>query len=194
MKTKKNIRDSCFFFLQKDILLRLYRGFMFYLCYLYLFTYTGAQHDFHVRWCSCCLAVTWQVSLVERELLALPEHMNSPSGVSGIRVARSWTLCVVFCRSLFVLFILVIVFSPFSIYGIWLPLWYLQPFLRISLVIYKNLQLECILHYWRRILPSISLLLICVTFSELKSFYWWLFLDYQALHLLLTSLATRYCP
>jgi hypothetical protein len=29
------------------------RGFMFYLCYVYLFTYTGVQHDFHIRLCSC---------------------------------------------------------------------------------------------------------------------------------------------
>ena len=26
------------------------KEFMFYLCYLYLFTYTGVQHDFHIRW------------------------------------------------------------------------------------------------------------------------------------------------
>ena len=25
---------------------------MFYLCYLYSFTHTGVQHDFHIRWCS----------------------------------------------------------------------------------------------------------------------------------------------
>ena len=25
------------------------KGFMFYLCYLYLLTYTGVQHDFHIR-------------------------------------------------------------------------------------------------------------------------------------------------
>jgi len=28
----------------------LFRGFMFYWCYLYLFTYTGVQHDFNIRW------------------------------------------------------------------------------------------------------------------------------------------------
>jgi hypothetical protein len=25
------------------------RGFIFYLCYLYLFSYTGVQHDFYIR-------------------------------------------------------------------------------------------------------------------------------------------------
>ena len=36
-----------------------YRGFMFYLCYLYLLKHTGVQQDFHSRWCSCRLSVTW---------------------------------------------------------------------------------------------------------------------------------------
>jgi len=37
-------------------------GFMCYLCYLYLFTYTGVQHDFYIRWCSCPLTVTQRES------------------------------------------------------------------------------------------------------------------------------------
>ena len=46
----------------------------------------------------------------------------------GVRVALSLVFCVVFCRSLFVLFRLAIhdcVVCP-SIYGFWLPIWYLQ--------------------------------------------------------------------
>ena len=27
----------------------------------YLFTYTGVQHDVHVRWCSCRWTVTWRM-------------------------------------------------------------------------------------------------------------------------------------
>jgi len=54
-------------------------GFMLYLCYLYLFTYTGVQHDFHIRRCSCPLAVTRGVSHVEQEMLTLPEYLTSPS-------------------------------------------------------------------------------------------------------------------
>ena len=38
------------------------RGFVFYLYYLYLFTYTGVQHDFHIRLCSYRLTVTRRVS------------------------------------------------------------------------------------------------------------------------------------
>ena len=54
------------------------------------------------------------LTLVEQELLTLPEHLNSPPGFNGVRVARSYVFCVVFCRSLFIFlsfFLLVIVFS-----------------------------------------------------------------------------------
>ena len=40
---------------------------------------------------------------VEQELPTLPEHLSSPSVFSGVRVTRSLVLCVMFCRSLFVL-------------------------------------------------------------------------------------------
>jgi len=49
----------------------------------------------------------------------------------GIHVARSLVFCVLFCRSLFVLLSFYIghfIVCP-SIYGFWLPLWYLQTFL-----------------------------------------------------------------
>jgi hypothetical protein len=45
------------------------RGFTFYLLYLYLLTYNVVQTDFHIRWCSCRLIVTWRVSCVEQPLL-----------------------------------------------------------------------------------------------------------------------------
>jgi hypothetical protein len=44
------------------------------------------------------------VPLVEQELLTLPYHLSSPPVFSGILVTRSIVLCVMFCRSLFVLF------------------------------------------------------------------------------------------
>jgi hypothetical protein len=43
------------------------------LCYLYLFTYTGVQHDFHVRWYLCYFTVARQVLLMEQELTTLPQ-------------------------------------------------------------------------------------------------------------------------
>ena len=79
-------------------------GVISYLCYLHLFTYTGAQHNFHIRWCLCRLTGTRLVSHVEQELLTLPERRSSPVLVfSGVRVVRSLVFCVIFCRSLFVL-------------------------------------------------------------------------------------------
>ena len=36
------------------------RWFMLHLCYLYFFTDTGVQGDFHIRWCSYCWPVTRQ--------------------------------------------------------------------------------------------------------------------------------------
>jgi len=55
------------------------------------------------------------------------EHLNSLPIFSGARVTRILVLCVILCRSLFVLFLLIIVLS--SIYGFWLPLWYLHTLL-----------------------------------------------------------------
>jgi hypothetical protein len=42
-------------------------------------------------------------SLVKQELLVLPEHLGSPRIFSGDRITRSLGLCVMLCRSLFVL-------------------------------------------------------------------------------------------
>ena len=41
--------------------------------------------------------------LVEQELLAIPEHPSSSPIISWVRDTRSLVLCVMFCRSLFVL-------------------------------------------------------------------------------------------
>ena len=47
--------------------------------------------------------VTRQVSQVKQELLTFPEYQSSPSVLSGVHISRSLVLCVMFCRSLFVL-------------------------------------------------------------------------------------------
>ena len=81
-----------------------------------------------------------------------PKHLNSLPMFSGVRVTRFLVLCVMLCRSLFVLFLLAIVLSvlrftdsdypfgiftpffsflyfgycivcPFLIYGFWLHIW-----------------------------------------------------------------------
>ena len=47
----------------------------------------------------------------KKKLLILPHHLSSPAVVSGVCVARSFVFCVVVCRSLFVHFLLTVVFS-----------------------------------------------------------------------------------
>jgi hypothetical protein len=67
--------------------------------------------------------VTRWVPHVGRELLTLPYHLRSPPVFSRVRVSRSLIFCVIvvcpfpFCHC---------IVCPSSIYGIWLPLWYLR--------------------------------------------------------------------
>ena len=68
--------------------------------------------------------------LVEQVLLTLPQQLHSTPDFSVVRVTRSLVLCVMFCRSLFVLFSFGhCVVYPSSTYGFRLPLWYLQTLL-----------------------------------------------------------------
>ena len=62
-------------------------------------------------------------------MLTLPEHMSSPLIFSGVCVTRSEVYCVMFCKSLYVLFLLAIVLSvlrftdsdyPFGIFKLFL--------------------------------------------------------------------------
>ena len=48
---------------------------------------------------------------MEQELLTLPEHLSSPPVFGGVRVAGSLVSRVMFCISLFVLFLLAVVLS-----------------------------------------------------------------------------------
>jgi hypothetical protein len=52
----------------------------------------------------CDLTVTSWVPLVVQELLTILNHTNSLPVFTGVQVAQSLAFCVVFCRSLFVLF------------------------------------------------------------------------------------------
>jgi hypothetical protein len=75
--------------------------------------------------------LTRRVPLVEQELLTLPEHLSSPPVFSGVCVTRSLVLYVCFpdrCLS-FCAFSFGRCVVCSSIYGFWLPLWYLQTLL-----------------------------------------------------------------
>jgi hypothetical protein len=80
----------------------------------------------------CVTRVTRMVSHVEQDfnLFTLLELMSSPTVFSGVYLDRSLVFSVVFCRSLFVPFLLLIVLSVSINYSFWLPLWYLQTFIR----------------------------------------------------------------
>ena len=83
-------------------------------------------------WMIFVTRLTRQVLLVEQKLLTFPERLSSPPVFSGVRVTRSLVLCVCFvdrCLSFCTFsFGHCIVYSS-SIYGFWLPLWYLQTLL-----------------------------------------------------------------
>jgi hypothetical protein len=84
------------------------------------------------------IRLTWQVSLVEQELHTLPEHLSSPPIFSGLRVTWSLVLCVCFvdrCMFFCIFYIGHCVVCSSSIYGFWLPLWYLQTLLVTSQVL-----------------------------------------------------------
>ena len=73
-----------------------------------------------------------RVPLVEQKLLILPEHMNSSPVFSGVRVTWSFVWSVRFvdrCLSLCPISVDHCVVCS-SIYGFWLPLWYLQTLLK----------------------------------------------------------------
>jgi hypothetical protein len=72
--------------------------------------------------------------LVEQELLTLPEHLSSPPVFDGVRVTRSLVLYVCFvdrCLSFCTFSFGHCVVCSSSIYGCWLPLWYLQTLLKL---------------------------------------------------------------
>ena len=85
----------------------------------------------------CINQISPRVALVEQELITLPEHLRSLPVCSGVRVTRSFVLCVCFVDRFcpFVPFLSTIVFSVLlrftdSNY----PLWNLQSLLRLRFI------------------------------------------------------------
>ena len=78
--------------------------------------------------------LTRRVSLMEQELLTLPEHFISPPVFSGVPVTRSLVLCVCFvdrCLSFCSFSFGHCVVCSSSIYGFWLSLLYLKTLLAL---------------------------------------------------------------
>jgi len=84
-----------------------YVGGKCFSCYLYLF---GCPTRFVCQMMFELFDSIRRVSLVVHVLLTRPEHLSSPS-FSWVRVVRSLVFCVMFCRSLFVIFLLTNVLS-----------------------------------------------------------------------------------
>ena len=72
---------------------------------LFVFTIRYFPHSWLVTW--FVIRVTWRVP----QLLKLAEHLSSPPGFIGVHVPRFLIFCVMYCRSLFVSFLLAIVLS-----------------------------------------------------------------------------------
>ena len=68
----------------------------------------------------------------KQELLTLLEYLNLPPVFSGIRVTRPLVLCVMFCRSLFVLLCFTIVVSGLLISDSDYPIGIFKLFLTLS--------------------------------------------------------------
>jgi hypothetical protein len=111
--------------------------------------------------------LTRRVSLVEQELLSLPEHSSSSPVNSGVRVTRSLVLYIYFvdrCLSFHTFSFCHCVVCSSSIYEFWLPLWYLQTLFsrviidkRVDIIIYIFLKLGLHDQVDRCITISISL-------------------------------------
>ena len=91
-------------------------------------TFRSFPHSWHIT--GFVTRLTRRVPLVE--LLTLSEHLSSPPVLSGVSVTRSSVLFVCFvdrCLSFCPFSFGHCVISFSSIYGFWLPFWYLQTLL-----------------------------------------------------------------
>ena len=61
----------------------------------------GTSLCLEIEWStSMILNVSAKITIVEQELLTLPEHLSSPPVFNGVCVTPSLVLCIMFCRLL----------------------------------------------------------------------------------------------
>ena len=126
--------------------------------------------------------------LVEQELLAFPEHLSSPTDLSGVRVIRSVVLSVYFVDRC--LFFCTFSFSScvvcsFSIHGFW----YLQIFLHVYYIsfiwcVWNVVQINCVriiiefkLIIWEIIYQTVLTRLIRKTVIFIKWLFFYPFIE-----------------
>ena len=108
-------------------------------CTLYIQLNSGLITGFVSR-------LTRRVSLVEQELFTLLEHLSSPPVCSGVRVSRSLVLCVCIvdrCLSFCTFSFGHCGVCSSSIYGFWLPLWFLQTLLSYTEILPETVCIKC---------------------------------------------------
>ena len=80
-----------------------------FVLFVFIYSYKcSKQFPYQMMFVSCGLTVTRHVPLVEQKLPIPPEHLNSPQALVGFMLLNISALCIVFCRSLFVLFVIVL--------------------------------------------------------------------------------------
>jgi hypothetical protein len=115
------------------------------------------------------------MSLVEQELPTLSEYLSSPPVFSGVHVTRFLVLCVCFvdrCLSFYTFSIGMCVGCSSSIYGFWLPFWYLQTlviFGEISDNLKNTLGVRSKAHTSSRRFDTAYIVL---SVSEIGSYFW----------------------
>ena len=93
---------------------------MFYLCYFYLFMYTGVQHDVHINCCSC---ISNTAGATSGAVTVCPSGSSDfTHGFCRICAARSFVFCLMFCRSLIFLLSIVLCDLSSPTYSLWLVL------------------------------------------------------------------------
>ena len=117
---------------------------------------------------------------MEQQLLSLRKHLSSPPVFGGVRVTRSLVLCVCVadrCLSYCVFSFGRCVVCSSSIYGFWLPLWYLQTLLwinKIPTLLFIELNVprqDGERSYLIYVLGDLSLFLRFKTFPTVQQFY-----------------------
>jgi hypothetical protein len=146
---------------------------------------TCLNTSWHITW--FVTRLTRWVSLVEQELLTLPEHLSSSPVFSGVRVTLSIGfidrclsfiyVCFVDCCLSFCTFSFwALCVCSSSIYGFWLPLWYLQTLL-ITIICHLSMRKTCVtwtvchINVWIVFCLS-TLQYLCCSFYLSVSCYW----------------------
>jgi hypothetical protein len=115
----------------------------------------------------------WNVEQQWKAFSLLPEHLSSPPVFSGVRVTRSLDLYICFvdcCLSFCTFYFAHCVVCSSSLYGLWLPLWYVQT--RLSFCVLRVKLIVSYLHLCPIIKVPIQLRPVKMTLSYNVTIPW----------------------